>query len=107
MSTRNGKIARLAAAVREELNLRLYNGQEGKQVVDWLNGLPLVQQVLAEGFGGKPISEQNLSEWRQGGYGEWEARKGLLEEARDMVGYGEEMEDCATDEFVEKLTLVV
>ena len=89
------------------MNLRLYNGQEGKLVVDWLNGSPLVQQVLAEGFGGKPISEQNLSEWRQGGYVEWEARKGLLTEAKDMVDYGEAMEDCATDEFVEKLTLVV
>ena len=94
MRARNGKIARLPVWVRQELNGRLYNGQEGKQVVDWLNGLPLAQQVLAEGFGGKPISEQNLSEWRQGGYVEWEERRYLFEDADEVWAQGDDVRRC-------------
>jgi hypothetical protein len=40
--TRNGKIARLPAATREELNQRLLDGERGKHLVLWLNGLPQV-----------------------------------------------------------------
>jgi hypothetical protein len=39
--------------------------------VELLNGLPKVQNVLTEEFGGRPISEQNLSEWKQGGFDDW------------------------------------
>ena len=60
--TRNGKIARLPHMVREELNRRIRDGEEGKKLVAWLNGLPKVKAVVAAEFGGKPISEQNLSE---------------------------------------------
>jgi len=38
--TRNGKIARLPMAVREELNLRMEQGVEGAGLLAWLNGLP-------------------------------------------------------------------
>ena len=107
MITRNGKIARLPAVVREELNQRLYNGQEGKGLLDWLNGMPEVQSALAVGFDGRPVSEQNLSEWRQGGYAEWEMRRQLLQDARDMAGFGGELEAEATEELVDKLALVL
>lgn len=73
--TRNGKIARLPKAIREELNLRIDNSDEGKALVQWLNSLPEVQAVVATEFGGKPIREQNLSEWKKGGYRDWEARQ--------------------------------
>ena len=69
--TRRGKIARLPLAVREELNTRLRNGEEGQQLVLWLNGLPAVLAVLAARFKGKPISECNLSNWKAGGYADW------------------------------------
>jgi len=71
--TRNGKIARLPAALREELNRRLHDGEQGKHLVEWLNGLPKVQAILKTAFEGRPITEDNLSEWRNGGYLAWAA----------------------------------
>ncbi len=47
----------------------------------WLNSLPEVQAVLAAEFEGKPIREQNLSEWRKLGYVKWEHQQ----EALDML----------------------
>jgi hypothetical protein len=68
---RVGKIARLPAAVRDELNRHLENGALGKNIVPWLNALPEVQRILTELFGGQPISENNLSNWRRGGFQDW------------------------------------
>jgi hypothetical protein len=63
--TRNGKIARLPAAIREQLNQRLLEGEPGKPLVEWLNGLPRVRALLAAQFQGQPIVAQNLSRWKQ------------------------------------------
>jgi hypothetical protein len=82
--TRNGKIARLPLAVRQELNRRLDNGEQGKKLVAWLNSLPEVQAIVAAEFGGKPIREQNLSEWKQGGYRDWLAKQEALEIAERL-----------------------
>ena len=79
--TRNGKIARLPRAVRQELNRLLDEGEQGKKLVAWLNGLPEVQAVVVAEYGGKPIREQNLSEWKQGGYRDWLAQQEALEVA--------------------------
>jgi hypothetical protein len=81
-ATRNGKIARLPRAVRQELNRRLDDGEQGKKLAAWLNALPEVQAIVAAEFGGKPIREQNLSEWKQGGYRDWVAQQQALEVAR-------------------------
>jgi len=35
--TRNGKIARLPLGIRQQLNQRLLDGQQGKLLVLWLN----------------------------------------------------------------------
>jgi hypothetical protein len=75
MNARNGKIARLPRSVREELNERLERSEESPQLLDWLNALPEVKKVLKSDFAGAPISKQNLSEWRQGGFQEWLARQ--------------------------------
>jgi hypothetical protein len=80
--TPKGKIGRLPKAVREELNRRLQNGEKGRVLVAWLNSLPAVQAVLAAEFDdGKPLREQNLSEWRKHGYQHWLWRQ----EAREMM----------------------
>jgi len=71
MRARTGKIARLPDALREQLNQRLINGARAKDLVAWLNNIPEVKAILAEFFGGKPIREQNISEWRAGGYQDW------------------------------------
>jgi hypothetical protein len=82
--TRNGKIARLPCEVRELLNQRLRDGVGGLAVLDWLNGLPEVQEIIQEDFGGVPISKQNLSEWRAGGYREWLRHEGSLDMIRGL-----------------------
>jgi len=84
--TRNGKIARLPLPVRQELNRRIDNGEQGKELAAWLNTLPEVQAVVTAQFDGRPIREQNLSEWKKGGYREWQARQESLEAAERMGG---------------------
>jgi len=82
--TRNGKIARLPKAVRDELNRRLQDGQLAAPLVAWLNGLPEVQAALTQ-TGAEPIREQNLSEWRKGGYRDWLATQEALELAARLA----------------------
>jgi hypothetical protein len=69
--THNGKIGRLPEAIREEVNVRLRNGETARVLCGWLNSLPEVRAVLASDFDGKPVREQNLSQWRKGGHQEW------------------------------------
>jgi len=71
MRARVGKIARLPEQIREELNRKLKNGARAKNLVAWLNQIPDVNAMLAECFAGHPIREQNISEWRAGGYQDW------------------------------------
>ena len=92
---RIGKIGRLPQAVRAQLNSRLQDGHEGKLIVRWLNSLPEVKQVLAEGFDGRPISEQNLTDWRQGGYQEWVAYQEILAQAGDLAANHQALQNVA------------
>jgi hypothetical protein len=87
--TRNGKIARLPKAVRDELNQRLEEGEQGPSLLAWLNGRDDVRAMLKTQFNGRPINKQNLSEWRQGGWEDWQRRQESLEMVRDL------MEDAA------------
>ena len=82
--TRRGKIARLPKNIRDQVNQRLDDGERGAPIVAWLNSLPEVQAILARDFDGKAITEQNLSEWRKGGYRDWQARCQLLEIAQRL-----------------------
>ena len=87
--TRTGKIARLPPAIRKQLNCRLQAGEVGKDLIVWLNSLPEAQAVLKRKFSARPISEQNLSEWKQGGYVEWERHEesfALVEQLTDEAG---------------------
>jgi hypothetical protein len=73
---RKGKIAGLPREIREELNERLADGQQGPAILPWLNGLPAVRDRLAarsRADSGEvaEITDGNLSEWRAGGYQEW------------------------------------
>jgi hypothetical protein len=81
---RNGKIARLPKAVQEQLNRRLSDNETGKNLVVWLNSLPEVQAVIAAEFGGRPIREQNLSEWRKGGFRDWLRQQERFDLLRQM-----------------------
>ncbi|HUB87498.1 MAG TPA: hypothetical protein VMB22_06365 [Verrucomicrobiae bacterium] len=70
-TTHVGKIGRLLKCTRDELGRRIEDNEPGKELVNWLNGLSDVQEILNEQFGGRPITEQNLSEWKQTGHPEW------------------------------------
>ena len=73
--TRVGKIARLPKAIRDEVNHRLLDGERAAPILEWLNEQPEVQAVLARWFAGRPINEQNLSQWRLGGFRHWVAHQ--------------------------------
>jgi hypothetical protein len=75
MSTHNGKIGRLPSEIREQLNQRLFDGETATTLLPWLNSLPAMQTLLAERFAGQPVSEQNLSQWRTGGYEQWQKQQ--------------------------------
>lgn len=93
---RNGKIARLPREIRDALNRRLQNGEQGGPLLAWLNALPVVSEVLAREFGGAAISKQNLCEWRAGGFAEWQARQETLDQARELAADATEI-TAATD----------
>ena len=73
--TRNGKIAHLPRHLRDQLNQRLEDGEQSKSLVRWLNTLDEVHDILDLYFDGRPISEQNLSEWKNGGFLDWQHRQ--------------------------------
>jgi hypothetical protein len=61
---RNGKVARLPHALREQINQMIDDGFPYKAILEKLQepGAPPLPY---------PISEMNLSNWRRGGYQEW------------------------------------
>jgi hypothetical protein len=105
--TRKGKIARLPAAVREELNQRLLDGEEGKKLVEWLNGLPKVQAVMLAEFEGHPINEQNLSEWQKGGYVAWEAGQRMMDTVWSVMDGTKGLEIVAKDGLTNRMALML
>ena len=110
--TGNGKIARLPLFIRNQLNERLQNGEESKGLVRWLNGLRVVKEILKEKFGGRPISEQNLSEWKQRGYQDWLKREEKRALLRDLLDEAEELEEEVgetplTDRLTETVALAL
>lgn len=92
MKARIGKIARLPKAIREQLNQRLADGESGETLLRWLHTLPEVLEVLVREFEGRPILKQNLSEWRQGGFREWEARQERLAHLRLLTEEADDVE---------------
>ncbi len=69
--TRTGKIARLPHKLRDRLNTRLKNGESARTLIAWLNARTDVKAILKQHFDAQPIREQNLSQWRHGGYQDW------------------------------------
>jgi hypothetical protein len=105
--TRTGKIARLPRALRDQLNRRLDNGESGPRLLAWLNAQPAARKVLRREFGGAPISKQNLSEWRAGGFAEWQAHQELLAHAADLNARARELEAASADRLSDHLATFV
>jgi len=103
--TRTGKIARLPRDIRNQLNRRLQDGELQTRLVEWLNSLPEVQAVLKAEFDERPISEQNLSEWKTGGYRDWLLQQETLELLGQMADDGEELKQAVQEPLTDKLAL--
>jgi hypothetical protein len=97
-TTRKGKIARLPQDLREELNLKLDNNEPGPAILEWLNGLEETQAILNEWFDRRPVSEQNLSEWRQGGFQDWLQLQEARRVADTLREHGDAIGDSAAEE---------
>lgn len=93
--TRTGKIARCPLAIREEVNRRLLDGESGPKILRWLNEHPDVLRVLDQYFGEEPVSAQNLSEWRQGGYQEWIVRHEKIEATKALASFAAKIGEAA------------
>jgi hypothetical protein len=59
---RSGKVARLPYATRERINLMIEDGFPYKAIIEKLS---------QEGLLPYPVSDANISNWRNGGYQEW------------------------------------
>jgi hypothetical protein len=93
-TARRGKIASLPVRIREELNQRLLDGQQGPQILPWLTGLPEVLLILDRQWGEEPINVGNLSEWRTGGYQEWLAKREKVDRTKLLAKYCLEMSEA-------------
>jgi hypothetical protein len=104
---RNGKIARLPREIRDELNRRMQDAEAGDTLLPWLNARPEVQSVLARQFGGCAINKQNLSEWRAGGFAEWQTRQEMLADARELAADAAELETATEGRLTDHLATVL
>jgi hypothetical protein len=91
--THTGKIGRLSKDRRYELAQRIEDGQPGTEIVNWLNAQPDVREILDAQFAGRPISEQNLSDWKQSGHLEWLRRQEAREAALNLVERADDLDE--------------
>lgn len=107
MSCRS-KIARLPRTLRDELNRRLDDGEEGGTLLVWLNASPAVQSLPVREHEGHTITKQNLSEWRKSGFLQWQAQQDILNHVQEMSADARELSDAAdgllTDHLAALLT---
>lgn len=59
-----GKIHRLSIETRLELRVRLLNNRPQAETLAWVNALPETGPMLGDLFEGKPITAQNLSDYK-------------------------------------------
>jgi hypothetical protein len=102
-----GKVARLPVAIRQELNWRLLNGEEGRQLVAWLNGLPEVQTMLAAQFEGQPISDMNLSRWKHGGFMAWCEQQMALASVATVFEHSNDLQQAARNGLTDRMYMVL
>ena len=106
LAARKGKIARLPSAIRHQLNLRLQNGEKTVPLADWLNQLPEVKTVIDAEFDGVPVSKSNISQWRQGGYRDWEAMQPAINAVQSLIEQSDALKENFPDSLVERMNLV-
>lgn len=79
-----GKISRLPAELRNEICIRLHNGETSATILPWLNARPEAVRLVSEQFDGSPITPQNLSEWKGGEYAKWLSRREKIQNLKEL-----------------------
>ena len=91
MKTRTSKIARLPKFIRDQLNQKIDDNAVSLDLVKWLNSLPEVQKIMAELFGGRAITPQNVSEWKRTGYSDWQFNREGRQHWWELIEAGREL----------------
>src|SRR5205085_7915166 len=91
-------------STREEINRRLQNNQQAKTILPWLNSLPEVKTLLAAEFDSAPITKQNLSEWKNGGFRDWLVRQDALEFIQNLETEENPGQPSPSPDFTHKLS---
>ncbi|HSH95604.1 MAG TPA: hypothetical protein VK968_15780 [Roseimicrobium sp.] len=101
--TRTGKIARLPQAIRQRLNERLADGEPQHLLVAWLNEHEVVRERLVRFHGGLLITEQNMSDWKAGGFRDWDRHQETRGMLREFLHEAEELNaELGEEELLEK-----
>jgi hypothetical protein len=98
---RLGKIARLPAEVRREVNLRLADNQPAAKILAWLNAMPSVKAIMQTDFDGAVINPQNLSEWRAGGYQDFLREREEVDKIKTLAQFSMDLAQGAGDQMAQ------
>lgn len=90
-----GKISSLPARIRAVVNQRLLDGQTSAQILPWLNAHPDVVEVLAARFGGDPVNDQNLSNWRTNQFATWMREREREQSIKSLADYASRLATAA------------
>jgi hypothetical protein len=95
------KIARFPRTIREELNERLDRSEQHRCILKWINGIPEIQTVLKNEFGGEPVKRQNLTSWKKTGFRNWLLRQAALDFTQD--GLNDDLDASTLERMSAKL----
>ena len=62
---------------------------------------------MAANFDGRPVTEQNLSEWKAGGYLDWQARLETLAQSRELAADSRELAAATDGKLNDHLTTML
>jgi hypothetical protein len=95
MTTHTGKIGRLSKMLRDKIGQWIEDGVPGTEIVEKLNALPTVKELCDKSFGGRPVTEQNLSEWKQTGHLVWLRRQEMRQLAVSLTEQSDDLKTAA------------
>lgn len=98
-TVRRGKIARLPQRLREELCQRMLDGEQAPTLLPWLNALPEMVDVLKAQFDGQPVTDSNLSDWRKGGFVDWQRKRERVEKTKQLADFALRMGEAGAGDF--------
>ena len=100
-------IERKINKLREELNHRLDDGEEGDAILQWLNARPEVQSLPVRDNECRTVNKQNLSDWRNGDFKRWQAQQDLLAHARELSADSRQIAEAAEGQLTDHLASVL